>query len=72
MARCYDAVPCWIMPTWRVAYKFSEFCACLPGLLIYLFKGLLEFTHLVVADAEEVVGQGGANYGGWNYFELVR
>ena len=19
MARCYDAVPCWIMPTWRVA-----------------------------------------------------
>jgi hypothetical protein len=19
MSRCYDAVPCWIMPTWRVA-----------------------------------------------------
>jgi very-short-patch-repair endonuclease/transcription elongation GreA/GreB family factor len=22
MARCYDAVPCWIMPTWRVVEQF--------------------------------------------------
>ena len=24
MARCYDAVPCWIMPTWRVAEQFPS------------------------------------------------
>ena len=27
MARCYDAVPCWIMPTWRVAESFRPILA---------------------------------------------
>lgn len=34
MARCYDAVPCWIMPTWRVAEQLPPALGALDLVII--------------------------------------
>jgi hypothetical protein len=34
MARCYDAVPCWIMPTWRVAEQLPADLGALDLVII--------------------------------------
>ena len=34
MAKCYDAVPCWIMPTWRVAEQLPPEIGALELVII--------------------------------------
>jgi transcription elongation GreA/GreB family factor/very-short-patch-repair endonuclease len=45
MARCYDAVPCWIMPTWRVAEQLPAELG-LPDLVIIDEASQSDITEL--------------------------